>query len=108
MLQSYCRALLHPYRVVKHSLSTTCAVSHGFHQSCGLVIMELTGGCSVQATLEQTAAAMRFFLASLTQYQSPLTEEDFVVRIQEWATTDIEKALARYQHLSLACTFGCA
>lgn len=44
-----------------------------------------------QASLEQTVAAMRFFLAhqsaSTWQGQGPLTEEDFLARLHEWATT---------------------
>ncbi|BDA44800.1 probable DDB1- and CUL4-associated factor 1 at C-terminar half [Coccomyxa sp. Obi] len=45
------------------------------------------------AGMEQRVAAMRFFLACLSawQFQSPLTEPDFVTGLQEWATTEVEK-----------------
>jgi hypothetical protein len=50
---------------------------------------------AAQASLEQTVAAIRFFLASLSQYQSPLTEDEFVSRLQDWAITDLEKGPLR-------------
>ena len=46
----------------------------------------------MQASLPQTVAAMRFILACQScasgQAQGPLSEEDFLARVQEWATTD--------------------
>lgn len=53
--------------------------------------------CSMQASLEQRVAAMRFYLACLSawQYQSPLTEPDFIAELQEWATTEIAKGPLR-------------
>lgn len=54
----------------------------------------------MQASLEQRVAAMRFFLACLSawQFQSPLTEPDFVTGLQEWATTEVTKRPSRCAH----------
>lgn len=63
----------------------------------------------VQASLPQTVAAMRFILAyqSCTsgQAQGPLSEEDFLARVHEWATTEPTSARSAVRPLLLIHSF---
>ena len=75
----------------------------------------------MQASLEQTVAAMRFFLAyqSATTWQSqgPLSEDDFLNKLHEWAVisptstrcahTVLLRGFVRSWVMRRACAHGC-